>query len=279
MSVVNAVVISGASTGIGAATGLLLAQRGYLVFAGVRTAADAERIEAAHANIRALHLDVTDLPSISAAAQIVRASGARLAGLVNNAGIAVAGPLEIVNIDELRMQFEVNVLGQIAVTQAFLPQLREDRGRIVFVGSVSGRFTLPLLAPYSASKFALRALADGLRAELAPNIFVSLIEPGSVRTPIWRKGRDNYAGRRSNLPARYQGAMDAMLQLSEREERTGISPDRVTRVIAHALFSPKPRANYLVGERARLGAAIVPLLPTSLRDRIFRKAVRLDESK
>ena len=172
------------------------------------------------------------------------------------------------------MQFDVNVLGQIAVTQAFLPQLRDARGRIVFVGSVSGRIAMPYIAPYSASKFALRALVDGLRFELEPDgIEVALIEPGSVKTPIWRKGRDGYKGRWNTLPARYQRAMQAVLEQSERKERTGIAPERVTRAILDALFSSKPRTHYLVGVSARLGGSIVPLLPARLRDAIFRKAM------
>ena len=276
MNTQRAFVVTGASTGIGAAAALGLAQMGSVVFAGVRNKTDGERLERQHPNLRPLHLDVTDSASIAACAQAVRSSGFTLAGLVNNAGIVVAGPLEYVSEAELRSQFDVNVLGQIAVTQAFLPQLREGRGRIVFIGSVSGRITMPYIAPYSASKFALRALVDGLRFELEPDgIHVVLIEPGSVKTPIWRKGREQYQGRWNALPARYALAMQAVRDQSEREERSAISPERVTRAIVDALFARKPRTNYLIGASARLGATIVPLLPTRFRDAIFRKAMRL----
>jgi len=280
MSEQKAIVVTGASSGIGAAAALALAQMGNVVFAGVRTDADAERISRDHPNLRTVRLDVTRSDTIIAAAQTVRATGMRLTGLVNNAGIVVAGPLEHVSEAELRMQFDVNVLGQIAVTQAFLPLLREAHGRIVFVGSISGRITMPYIAAYSASKFALRALVDGLRFELEPDgIKVTLIEPGSVKTPIWRKGREGYEGRWDTLPARYRRAMQAVLEQSEREERTGISTDRVTHAIVEALFALKPRAHYFVGASARLGGSIVPLLPARLRDTIFRKATRLEDGK
>jgi len=280
MSNQGAIVVTGASTGIGAAAALALAQMGNVVFAGVRSDADAQRVAREHPNVRPVRLDVTLHDTLAAAAQVVRAAGFRLIGLVNNAGIVVAGPLEHVSEAELRMQFDVNVLGQIAVTQAFLPQLRQARGRIVFVGSISGRISMPYIAPYSASKFALRALVDGLRFELEPDgIAVSLIEPGSVKTPIWRKGRDAYQDRWNTLPARYQRAMQAIREQSEREERTAISTDRVTRAILDALFAAKPRSHYLVGASARLGGSIVPLLPARLRDAIFRKAMRLGGGK
>jgi NAD(P)-dependent dehydrogenase (short-subunit alcohol dehydrogenase family) len=277
----TAVVVTGATTGIGAATAITLAMSGTIVFAGVRTDADANRLAEQHPNVRPVRLDVTDATSIAGAAETVRAAGVRLSGLVNNAGIVIAGPLEFVSEAELRTQFDVNVVGQIAVTQAFLPQLRETRGRIVFVGSISGRIAMPFIAPYSASKFALRALADALRLELEPDgIAVSLIEPGSVKTPIWRKGRDLlYHPRWRALPERYQDVIRVLLEQSEREERSGIPPEAVTRAITDALYSRHPRPNYLVGVTARLGGTVVPLLPTRWRDNIFRKAMRLGGRK
>lgn len=276
----TAVVVTGASTGIGAATAIALVRRGTIVFAGVRNDHDATRLAEQNTNMRPIILDVTDRASIAAAAESVRAAGIPLLGLINNAGIVVAGPLEHVSEADLRKQFDVNVLGQVAVTQAFLPQLREARGRIVFVGSISGRIAMPFIGPYSASKFALRAIADAFRFELEPDgIAVALIEPGSVKTPIWRKGRDGYRSRWNSLPARYQNAMRAVLEQSEREERNGISPDTVTRAIADALESPRPRSHYLVGTSARLGGIFVPLLPSRLRDSLFRKAMRLGDGK
>ncbi|WP_456426505.1 SDR family oxidoreductase, partial [Rhodocaloribacter sp.] len=188
----NNVVITGASTGIGKACALDLDARGFAVFATVRRAEDAKALEAeASPRLRTLFLDVTDAASIAAAAETVAGSvgEAGLHGLVNNAGIAMAGPLEGMPLDAFRRQFEVNVTGQVAVTQAFLPLLRKARGRIVNMGSIGGISVLPFVGAYCASKFAFEALTDSLRMELAPwGIEVVIVEPGSVATPIWGKG-------------------------------------------------------------------------------------------
>lgn len=275
----RAVVVTGASSGIGFATAALLARRGYSVYAGVRTEEAASRLRGCDARIHPVRLDVTDSESIAQAASALPAD-VILAGVVNNAGIAVAGPLEHITASELRMQFEINVIGPLAVTQAFLPRLRSARGRAIFVGSISGRFAVPFIAPYSASKFALRALADAMRIELAPaGISVSLIEPGSVKTPIWEKGREanRHLWERLSEEARdaYAGAMQAVVLGAEREERSGIAPETVARAIAHALSARRPRAHYLVGTPARLGSMIVTLLPARVHDRFIRKAMRL----
>jgi NAD(P)-dependent dehydrogenase (short-subunit alcohol dehydrogenase family) len=273
----RAVVITGASSGIGAASAEALAREGFLAFAGVRTEADAAKVAALHQNVRALRLDVTDHDSIKAAAVNVAACGVPLFGLVNNAGIAVGGPLEYLPLDQLRRQFEVNVFGAVAVTQAFLPQLREQRGRIVFVGSVSGRIAVPYIGPYAASKFALRAIADALRVELAPaGIFVSLIEPGSVKTPIWQKARDSREALIRALGPQamthHRSAIERVFRRTEEAERDGMPVDRVTDPIVHALTARRPKTNYLVGSRA---ASIVAMLPTAWRDRLVFGARRL----
>src|SRR3954471_14417569 len=170
----GAVVITGASTGIGATCAAHLSSLGFRVFAGVRKPEDAERArEAGH---EPLTIDVTDPESIRSAVEQV--GDAPLSGLVNNAGIAVAGPLEFIPIDEFRRQLDVNVVGQVAVTQAFLPALRRSRGRVVFVGSIAGRSALPFLGAYAASKFAVEAVTDALRVELRPwGIDVAVVEP------------------------------------------------------------------------------------------------------
>ncbi|MGZ3561654.1 MAG: SDR family oxidoreductase [Vulcanimicrobiaceae bacterium] len=274
----HAVVVTGASTGIGAATSELLAQKGFVVYAGVRTDADAQRLASAHANLRPLWLDVTNPATVVAAAQRMHDDGVSLAGLVNNAGIAVGGPLEFLPVDELRKQFDVNLFGAIAVTQAFLPQLRATRGRVVFVGSISGRLAVPFIAPYSASKFALRAIADAMRMELSSaGITVALVEPGSVKTPIWRKGRDSKDDLVRRLPpeaaTHYPGVVDALMRQTEREERSGMPAERVSEAILHALTSRKPRAYYLLGMPARLGS-IISLLPAGFRDRLMLASMR-----
>jgi NAD(P)-dependent dehydrogenase (short-subunit alcohol dehydrogenase family) len=275
----GAVVVTGASSGIGGAAAELFAREGFVTFAGVRTDADAARVAGLHPNIRPLKLDVTDRAAIDAAARAVAASGLPLRGVVNNAGVAVAGPLEFLPIDELRRQFEINLFGPIAVSQAFLPQLRVSRGRLIFVGSISGRLAIPFISPYSASKFALRALTDALRVELAPaGIAVALVEPGSVRTPIWGKGRasrDRLSVLLTPLATDYYGPqIDAVFAQTQREEDHAMPVERVTTVLLHALTAPKPRARYLVGRDARAGS-IVALLPPALRDRALRASMKL----
>ena len=275
----RAVVVSGASSGIGADAARALAARGLLVFAGVRSDADAAAAEAMHPNVRALRLDVTDAASVAAAADAFASGGFALAGLVNSAGIAVAGPLELLPVDELRRVFEVNLFGAIALTQAFLPALRAARGRLVFVGSVSGRLATPFIAPYSASKFAVRAVADALRVELRQaGIRVALVEPGSVKTPIWKKGRED-RGRLSALlgPAAarlYGREIDALYVATANEERTAMPVERVSAAIVHALTARTPKASYLLGVPARAGS-VLALVPARLRDRAIRRSMRL----
>lgn len=279
MSAPLGVVVSGASTGIGEATVRLLASKGYIAFAGVRNEADAERLRAASERIRPILLDVTDADSIRRAVGEIVATGIPLLGVVSNAGIAVGGPLELLPVDELRHQFEVNIIGALAVVQAFLPHLPERRGRIVFVGSIAGRLPMPYVGPYSASKFALRALSDVLRFELTPSdIKVALIEPGSVRTPIWRKGRANRSRLTELLGSatrrHYQQAMETVLKQTEIEERDGMPVDVVSQTILDALTAEKPRTNYLLGTSAKMGS-IIALLPPNIRDRALRRGMRL----
>lgn len=279
MSELGGVVVSGASSGIGAATVKLLAREGYTAFAGVRTVADAERARAIHSNVYPVTLDVTDRASVDRAIAECLNVGVPLIGVVANAGIAVGGALEHLPIDWLRRQFEVNVFGALALVQAALPHLPPQRGRIVFVGSISGRLAMPYVGPYSASKFALRALADALRIELAPaGIFVSLIEPGSAKTPIWRKGRDGRQAILATLEgtprAHYRRALEAVAKQTESEERSGMPPEVVARAIVGAIASPRPRAQQILGTPARLGS-ILALLPPRWRDRVMRASMRL----
>jgi len=273
------IVISGASTGIGAATARLLAEEGFVVFAGVRNGEDARRLSESHANVRAIMLDVTQAESLARAAQSVAESGVALHGIVSNAGIALGGPLEHLPMDDLRRQFEVNVFGALAMVQTFIPLLAEKHARIVFVGSISGRLATPYIGPYSASKFALRALADAMRIELAPaGIGVSLIEPGSVKTPIWGKGRAEAVqiGERlgTNVRPHYRVALDRIVSITEGEDRDGMPVEIVSSTILHALVAPRPRAQYLLGKRAKIGSLIANL-PAGLRDRAIRASMRV----
>jgi NAD(P)-dependent dehydrogenase (short-subunit alcohol dehydrogenase family) len=281
------IVITGASTGIGQATALRLDRRGFAVFAGVRKGADGERLRAeASDRLRPLRIDVTDAATIDEAKQAVASAvGDRgIAGLVNNAGVAMAGPVELVPVDEWRRQFEVNLFGHIAVTQAFLPMLRAGRGRIVNTGSIGGRFATPFLAPYSASKFALEALTDALRVELRPwGIHVSIIEPGSIATPIWEKGRETGDRLERELGAEgnrlYGDAVAALRAAVDQLEGRGIPPDRVAKAIEHALTARRPKTRYLVGIDAQMQAAAASVLPDRLVDRLITMQLGIGKQK
>ena len=268
------VVITGASTGIGEATALHLGERGFDVRAGVRNDTDAERLRSG--GVTPLRIDVTDAASIATAAEEL--GDAPLAGLVNNAGIAVSAPVEFVPIHELRRQLDVNLVGQVAVTQAFLPALRRGRGRIVNVSSIGGRIALPLAGPYAASKFGLEGLSDSLRREVAQfGIEVAVVEPGGVKTPIWRKGTETANQIASGLPPEAEQLYGDMVQVLRREteriaETGGMEPEQVARTIGHALTARKPKTRYLVGRDAKLRWAIAKRVPDRLFDRLIARA-------
>lgn len=260
-----------------------LIREGCTVFAGVRRAEDGERLaaetsggdEGGKGRLQWIILDVTNAAHIAAAAETVQqgAGEAGLAGLVNNAGIAVGGPLEYVSSDLLRRQLEVNVIGLHAVTSAMLPLIRRAKGRVVHVGSISGRIASPFIGPYTASKHAVEGLTDCLRLELAPDgIHVAVVEPGQVRTPIWDKGLAGFAGISGRLPpegmARYGGRLRVFRWLLERAPRHAVSPERVAEVVTHALFSSEPRTRYVVGGDARLRLWLSRLLPDRAMDAV-----------
>lgn len=276
----GAVVVTGASTGIGNACALKLDAAGFRVFAGVRKDADAEALrKAASERLTPIHLDVSDATQIGQAAEQVGAAvgEAGLAGLVNNAGIGVGGPIEFVPIDDLRRQFEVNVIGLVAVTQAFLGLLRQGRGRIVNMGSASGRIAMAFVGPYAASKHALEALSDSLRMELRPwGIHVALIEPGVIATPIWQKSREAGDALRKAIPEQglqlYRQVIERFEEEIGKVERAGHPPEVVAEVVHHALTAARPRTRYLCGKAARLQVALTHL-PDRLRDALLLRAM------
>lgn len=274
----GAVVITGTSTGIGRATAVRLAGIGFHVFAGVRTASDAPT----GSGITPLTLDVTDSSSIATAAATVAAQvgDAGIRGLVNNAGITVPGPLEFLPLDDLRRQLEVNVIGPIAVTQAFMPLLRKGHGRIVNVGSIGGKMSTPFLGAYHASKFGLEALSDSLRQELRPwGIKVSLVEPGGVKTPLWERGRTAADEMLAKVPQAthdyYGEAIESLRGTSVKFEGRGVEPDVVAKAIQHALTAKNPKTRYLVGMDARAQAIIARVLPDQLLDRVVASQMGL----
>jgi NAD(P)-dependent dehydrogenase (short-subunit alcohol dehydrogenase family) len=272
----GSVLVTGASTGIGEATALHMEELGWRVLAGVRKDEDAERLrEASKGSLEPVKLDVTDEGSVRAAAG---QAGERLDGLVNNAGISIAGPLEFVPVEDFRRQLEVNVIGQVAVTQALLPALRAAKGRIVNVGSIGGLMAVPLASPYAASKFALEGITDSLRRELrAHGVHVAIVEPGGVRTPIWAKGQATADELRSQMPPEVDGLYGELIGAVTAEARRiaeeGMAPKEVAEVIAHALTAKRPRTRYLVGRDAKLRGRMVRVLPDRAVDALVARAL------
>ncbi|MGO9269749.1 MAG: SDR family oxidoreductase [Terriglobia bacterium] len=279
----RAVVITGASTGIGAACAVRLAQLGFRVFAGVRKSADGEALKKqVPESLTPLALDVTDAGSIAAAAAAVArdVGAAGIAGLVNNAGIVVAGPLEFLPLDELRKQIDVNTIGHVAVTQAFLGLIRQGRGRIVNIGSSSGFLSTPFLGAYCASKFAMEAITNALRMELAPwGIGVSIVDPGNIATPIWQKSLAAADELTSRLPAAahelYGRGISVAREVAQKEAVHSSPSEVVARAVEHALTAKRPRTRYRVGGDARLQAILVRFLPDHMMDRLIMKHMGL----
>lgn len=271
------VLVTGASKGIGLACARRLAGRGYRVFAGCRAEEDADGLWSY--GVTPVRLDVTESDQIAATAAVIEeATGeAGLHGLVNNAGIAVAGPLEFLPVADFRRQLEINVVGQVAVTQAVLPALRRANGRVVFIGSISGRSALPFTGAYAASKFGLEAVTDALRVELLPwNIRVALVEPGVIATPIWETslafGEELLAAMPAQALEYYGHTVDGLRDRALRGKK-GRDPDAVARVVEHALTGKRPRLRYIVGADARL-RLLLERLPTRMRDRIVAEVIK-----
>jgi NAD(P)-dependent dehydrogenase (short-subunit alcohol dehydrogenase family) len=272
------VLITGASSGIGRACARRLAGAGFQVWAGVRSEADTSALRAEDPAITPVRIDVTDAASIAEAARQVagRLGDAGLGGLVNNAGIGLSAPIEYVSAEVLKHHFEVNVFGQLAVTQAFLPLLRKARGRIVNMGSVGGRMTIPFGGVLCATKSALGAINDALRLELRPfGIRVCLIEPASIYTPAAEKTLGDVEATIRGLPVEGAARYGQMLREFNRRayafERKGSPADVVARVVEHALTAARPRVHYPVGKHARILAAMPRLFPDWLLDRIRRR--------
>ena len=274
---VKTVLVTGASTGIGQACALHLDHLGHRVYAGVRKQAQAQELSGrGSGRLTPVILDVTEQAQVDAVAARIAADGGELAGIVNNAGVAMGGPLEYLPLSAWREQFDVNVLGQVAVTKAMLPLIRPAHGRVVFMGSIGGRMATMLLGPYCASKFAIEAIGETLRQELHPwGISVSVIEPGAIKTPIWDKGRRDADDLEQELPAeartQYASHIAAIRKGIDMQDRNSVSPQKVARAVEHALFASRPRTRYLVGTDARVQSALVRWLPDRAREAIIRR--------
>ena len=262
--------VTGASSGIGQACATRLLDLGFHVLAGVR------KLEDVPARTEALKLDVTDEADVAAAAERV---GAELQVLVNNAGVAVSGPVEVVPVEDWRRQMEINLLGQVAVTRALLPAVLRARGHIVNMSSIGGRVANPLFGPYSASKFALEAMSDALRREVAPQgVRVVVVEPGGIATPIWEKGHADadrmLEGASPDAARRYGALIDAVRRSTRRLAEEGLPPEAVADVVGKAVTAQRPRARYVVGRQAQVQAVTARLLPDRAFDALVARYLR-----
>lgn len=271
------ILVTGASTGMGAATARELAARGYQVLAGVRREADGRDLESA--NIRPVILDITRPDEIAAVAALIEADGRPLRTLINNAGIAVTAPVEVLPVEEWRRQFDVNLFGHIEVTQALLPALLKSHGSIVMISSVGGRVAQPTWGAYSGSKFALEAVSDALRRELAPDgVKVVIVEPSAVRTDMVGRGgataREHASRMTPEQDRRYGGLIQAMLALSEGFLRDGVDAATAADTIADAATAPRPKTRYTIGRGAGLLISLARILPDRALDRALASALR-----
>ena len=270
-----AVLLTGASRGIGRATALRLARAGWTVYATVRSAADGEELaaEAGGAAVHPLQLEVTSDEQIAA---LDAALPERLDAIVNNAGIVVSGPLETLSAADLREQFDVNVVGAVALTNLVLPRLRASRGRIVFVSSLSGVISTPMTGAYNASKFALEAIADAWRLELRPwGVKVILVEPAMTDTDLWRKAPETLEAEAAEMSAEhrelYAEHLDGMRKTVPRMQKMAKPVDTVAAAIEKALTAARPRARYPVGADVRVQAALSGVTPDRVKDAAFAR--------
>jgi NAD(P)-dependent dehydrogenase (short-subunit alcohol dehydrogenase family) len=275
----GAVVVTGASTGIGRACVNVLDEAGYRVFAGVRKQKDANAIKKESSkNVVPITIDVTKERSITTARQKVqRAVGNDgLVGLVNNAGVGGGGPIEFIPIDDFRNTLEVNLVGQVAVTQTFLPLIRQGRGTVVFIASIGGRIASPFMSPYNASKFGIEAVGDSLRREVKPwGIDVVVVEPGSIDTKIWEKGGEQLAERQAVIPREakrlYGKQFESFGKVIQETASRGIPAEKVGEVVLKGIRKRRPKHRYLVGTDAKIGARANAVMPSRTFDRMVRR--------
>jgi NAD(P)-dependent dehydrogenase (short-subunit alcohol dehydrogenase family) len=275
----RSVLITGSSTGIGAACVARMAAAGWRVYAGVRRPADGEHLVASQpGDIEPVIVDVCDQASIDAAIDHIATSGTGLHGLVNNAGISAGGPVEVLDVEDWRDAFETNFFGLLAVTKAAFPLIDAADGRFVHIGSIAGRVAAPGLGPYAATKHSVAALNWALRAELARvgRMTSSVVEPGEIKTEIWTKALrqiDDNVERleRVGRMARYEWLLDMYRGFVAEANEKAIEADRVAVAVEHALTSKRPKARYLVGTDARI-QSIIALLPDRAREFALSKA-------
>nr|WP_171782333.1 SDR family oxidoreductase [Isoptericola halotolerans] len=271
------VVVSGASTGLGAATTRTLAERGFHVLAGVRREQDGERLRQAGAE--PVNLDVTHAEDIARLAARIDASGKPLRAVVNNAGLAANAPVETLPLEDWRAVFDVNVFGAVALTQALLPALHRSSGRVVNITSIGGKVAMPAFGAYSGSKFALEAISDSLRQELAPHgVQVVIVEPGGMRTEMGSRGTSAAEGQLERMTPRqrdlYGETMSAFLGYAAALDRTGITADEAARTVMTAITAARPRTRYTIGREAALLSRLIRFVSDRTLDRMITRTLR-----
>lgn len=266
------ILISGASSGIGLACSLAAAKKGYLVYAGCRKVSDKERLESLHQNLRPIILDIEKESDRDAIFKIILETHGKLDALFNNAGNSVSGVIEFQTIDKFRQQLELNFLSPVALTQKCLPLLRESTAaRIIFTGSAAGLLAKPMMGAYCASKFALEGFVDSFRLELKPwDIKVSLLEPGKIKTEIYKKTKDEFLNenelRSSKEKELYRDLLKAAEFNIQNADKMSSDVSEVVDVFMHALTSNRPKTRYPVGGDAKLQAFIAKYFPDTIKD-------------
>jgi len=277
----NSVLVTGAARGIGKAICLRLAQQGWTVYAGVRKLSDGAALVEQDSRITPVLLDVTNSDHIDALDQVLPTE---LSAVVNNAGVVADGPVELLNLPTVRNQFEVNVFGALAVTQAVLPRLRTTTGRVVFISSLSGRISLPGMGAYNSSKFALEGLVDALRIELRPwGIHACLIEPGPIATDLWFDAGDTIAATTAQLTdeqrSLYATHLAGLRRMSQQIPKIAAPAASVVKQVEKALTAKRPRARYIPGLSGRIQVVATTLTPTPILDTLFAAATGIRRNK
>ncbi len=275
------IVITGCSSGFGRLTALQLARQGWHVFGTVRNSDDKEHLINALEDVYEEHLslvvcDITNAKQVAHLAQVVAAATPHLDALLNNAGTAFAAPLELLAIEDLSAQFELNVIAQVRVTQALLPFLKSAKGTIINVSSVNGKISTPIVGAYAASKFALEAISDALRIELAPfGVRVVVIEPSSSPTNIWQTSmKRSFEKMEPHRVGEYAKLLTTFEKLANVLSKRGFPPQRFVDTVVRILASPKPRTRYIVPRSAALDVTLRRFLPDAIFDIIVRRTLR-----
>ncbi len=273
----KSILITGASSGIGKYSAEVLVLRGWIVWAGYRSKKDKEILEKIHPNMRPLQIDVTNMGIIIQSKEIIEKSGIPLTVLFNNAGMALGGPIEALDIDEVKKVYDVNFFGYLRMIQAFLPLLRHSHGRILNMSSLAGLVGVPFLMPYSSSKFAIEGMSDGLRRELlGQNISVSVIEPGPIKTGIWEKSlapSEEIIKSNPRTTDLYQPAVGNFTKLLHKNDSFTVSQERLKKVIIHACESNHPKTRYLIYRYNLILKFLIQITPTRLLDYLFKKVL------